>query len=218
MELTALLRNRRLSAGVVAVVAALAVGCSSSESGSPAEPGTNTSADRPATSSGAQDPGTDPATRTDPTDGTPTNSDPGSIALPADPLAGDFDVDACAVLVAAAGEQAVADALGDPILTRDSLMGNCSMTTKEYTINSAGSTSTGRLSFGISPTSLAATGSGDPVAGLTDSKQNKNAVVWHRGPYWFSLQVLPVQKSASDPDVIDPAVLTALAKAVNAKA
>lgn len=196
--------------GVLAAAFAIALtGCSSSQvpgSGGPA-------GDQPSTSVTALT----PTGSTDTAEATGTAGD-GSVALPADPLAGDFKVDACAVLVAAAGEQAVADALGDPILTRDSLFSNCSMTTKEYTINSAGSTSTGRLAFGISPTSLASGATGDPVEGLADSKQNQNAIVWHRAPYWFSLQVLPVQKAASDPDVIDPAVLTALAKAVNAKA
>ena len=198
--------HRRRSGVLAAAFAIALTGCSSSPvpgSGGPA-------GDRPSTSVTALA----PAESTD----TAEAAGDGSVALPADPLAGDFKVDACAVLVAAAGEQAVADALGDPILTRDSLFGNCSMTTKEYTINSAGSTSTGRLAFGISPTSLASGATGDPVEGLADSKQNQNAIVWHRAPYWFSLQVLPVQKTASDPDVIAPAVLTALAKAVNAKA
>lgn len=145
-------------------------------------------------------------------------------ALPADPMSGSepFDVDACAVLVRAVGAGAVEAAMGDPVIDSGSLFASCSMFTAEYTINSAGSTSTGRLSFNISPTSPYMTGinepSGEPVDGLADSDLREGAVTWHRAPYWFSLQVLPVQHADTDPDVIDAQVLIDLAKLVDANA
>lgn len=143
-------------------------------------------------------------------------------SLPADPMAeaGPFDVDACAVLVRAVGAEAVEAALGDPVTDSGSLFANCSMYTADYTINEAGSTSTGRLSFGVSPTSLEGIAAPDAVAvdGLTDSKLDKSSILWHRAPYWFTLQVLPVQKQATDPDLPDPESLVALARLIDANA
>lgn len=154
------------------------------------------------------------------TEAGPTSAASGAgMKLPADGSVDPADVDTCAVLVAAVGQDALGRALGDPVVDSQTLLGNCSMSTKEYPINSAGSTSTGRLSFGVSTTSLKGTaGEGTAVEGLAESVQDANAIVWQRAPYWFSLQVLPVQKSDTDPDVIDAAVLTALAKAINENA
>lgn len=146
----------------------------------------------------------------------------GDSALPADPMAepGPFDVDACAVLVRAAGADVIEAAMGDPVIDASSLFANCSMYTAEYTINDAGSTSTGRLSFGISSTSLAAIASPGavPVDGLADSAMDESSILWHRGAYWFTLQILPVQKTATDPDVLSGETLINIARLIDANA
>lgn len=211
-----------VAAMAVAGVLAIA-GCGNSAAPSPAPGGSASSTvGGAAGSTGAADPGSAAGSGSTVGSGAQATGSGGAAGAGQLPANGDIptDLDVCAILVAAAGNDAVTKAMGDPVVDSWTVIGNCSMETKEYTINTAGSTSTGRLSFGVATTSLAATAEqgGKPVDGLTSSSQGQNSIVWQRAPYWFSLQVLPVQKSASDPDVIDPAVLTALAKAINANA
>lgn len=156
-------------------------------------------------------------------DSQPDAPDQGDSELPADPMAGPmpFDVDACAVLVRAVGMDAIAKALGDPVVDSSSLFGNCSMSTAERQFDDGPGTSTGTLAFAVSPTSLAGAAGPDSTAvdGLTDSAlDSQSSILWHRAPYWFTLQVLPLQRSMSDPDRLPDEDLIAMAHAIDANA
>lgn len=213
---------------VAALVAAGVLVVSGCDNGSDSKPGSaapsasaGVTATGGSTATGASTPMTSAdTTGTAPVSASGSGGTGGTAApgrLPADGAVEMAELDSCAVLVAAVGTELLTTAMGDAVADSWTVFGNCSMETKEYTINSAGSTSTGRLSFGIATSSLASTAEqgGTPVDGLTGSSQGKNSIIWQRAPYWFSLQILPVQKAADDPDVIDAALLTQVAKAIN---